>query len=103
MMGHEGTPKVLGELIENRARKLGNKVFLRFKNQAFTYAEMDRQANRYAHGYQKIGIKKNDKVSFMLPNSPELVFLWFGAAKVGAVEVPINTSYKGEFLRHIVQ
>jgi len=101
-MGEADTPKVLGELIEDRAKKLGSKVFLRFKDQAFTYEEMDRLSNRYAHGYQKIGIKKNDKVSFMLPNSPELIFLWFGAAKVGAVEVPINTSYKAEFLRHIV-
>jgi crotonobetaine/carnitine-CoA ligase len=102
IMGEENTPKVLGELIEDRAKRLGNKVFLRFKDREFTYQDMDRFANRYAHGYQKIGIKKNDKVSFMLPNSPELIFLWFGAAKVGAVEVPINTSYKGDFLRHIV-
>ena len=38
----------------------------------------------------------------MLPNCPDFVHLWFGLAKLGAVEVPINTSYKGEFLRHIV-
>jgi carnitine-CoA ligase len=101
-MKEQDTPKVLGELIHDRAKKLGSKVFLRFKDQAFTYEEMDRLSNRYAYGYQKVGIKKNDKVSFMLPNSPELIFLWFGAAKIGAVEVPINTSYKGEFLRHIV-
>jgi crotonobetaine/carnitine-CoA ligase len=101
-MKKEETPKVLGKLIENKAKKLGNKVFLRFKNKSYSYEEMDLQANKYANGYKRIGIKKNDKVSFMLPNSPELIFLWFGAAKIGAVEVPINTSYKGEFLRHIV-
>ena len=38
----------------------------------------------------------------MLPNCPEFLFIWFGSAKVGAVEVPVNTSYKGEFLRHLV-
>jgi crotonobetaine/carnitine-CoA ligase len=30
------------------------------------------------------------------------LYVWFGLAKCGAVEVPVNTSYKGEFLRHIV-
>ena len=38
----------------------------------------------------------------MLPNCPDFVHMIFGLAKLGAVEVPINTSYKGEFLRHIV-
>ena len=38
----------------------------------------------------------------MLPNCPEFLFIWFGLAKMGAVEVPVNTSYKGEFLRHVV-
>ena len=38
----------------------------------------------------------------MLPNCPEYLFIWWGSAKMGAVEVPINTSYKGEFLRHLV-
>jgi crotonobetaine/carnitine-CoA ligase len=38
----------------------------------------------------------------MLSICPEFLYLWFGLAKCGAVEVPVNTSYKGEFLRHIV-
>jgi crotonobetaine/carnitine-CoA ligase len=38
----------------------------------------------------------------MLPNYPEYLWIRFGTAKLGAVEVPINTSYKGEFPRHIV-
>jgi crotonobetaine/carnitine-CoA ligase len=96
------TPLVLGELIEDRAKKLGDKVFLRFQDQTFTYNEINRLSNRCANGFLKLGIAKGDKVSFMLPNCPEIMFLWFGAAKIGAVEVPINTSYKGEFLRHIV-
>jgi crotonobetaine/carnitine-CoA ligase len=95
-------PKVLGELIDERAERLGNKRFLRFKDQTFTYADMRRFSNRAANAYLKHGIVKNDKVSMMLPNCPEIIHLWFGTAKIGAVEVPINTSYKGEFLRHII-
>ena len=52
--------------------------------------EMNRFSNRCAHSFKKLGIVKNDKVSFMLPNSPEFIFLWFGSAKIGAVEVPIQ-------------
>jgi crotonobetaine/carnitine-CoA ligase len=96
------TPQVLGELIEERAKRLVDKRFLRFKDQSFTYEQMNRFSNRCANAFQRMGITKGDRVSIMLPNCPEFIHLWFGLAKIGAVEVPVNTSYKGEFLRHIV-
>jgi crotonobetaine/carnitine-CoA ligase len=96
------TPRVLGELIEDRAKRLGDKIFLRFKDQNISYNEINRYTNRCANAFKNLGIGKGDKVSIMLPNCPEFLYLWFGLAKCGAVEVPVNTSYKGEFLRHIV-
>ncbi|MHB9149883.1 MAG: AMP-binding protein [Thermoleophilia bacterium] len=101
-MNAPGTPLVIGDLVRDRARRHGERLFLRFRDQAFTYAEIDRLSDRCAHGFLHLGVGKDDKVSIMLPNCPEFLHLWFGAAKIGAVEVPINTSYKGEFLRHIV-
>ena len=96
------TPRVLGELIRDRAKRNGDKIFLRFKNQNFSYSDIDRISNRCARAFMNLGIAKGDKVSIMLPNCPEYLHIWFGLAKIGAVEVPVNTSYKGEFLRHIV-
>ena len=96
------TPWVLGDLIDDRAKRNGDKIFLRFKDQQISYEEIRRFSNRCAHGFQKLGIKKGDKVSIMLNNCPEYLYIWFGLAKCGSVEVPVNTSYKGEFLRHIV-
>jgi crotonobetaine/carnitine-CoA ligase len=96
------TPRVLGELIDDRGKRLGDKIFLRFKDQTFTYDEIRRYSNRCAHAFKNLGIGKGDKVSIMLPNCPEFLHVWLGLAKIGAVEVPVNTSYKGEFLRHVV-
>jgi len=101
-MSEVKNPYVLGELIEDRASKNGDRVFLRFKEQTFTYNDINRYTNRCANAFLKQGTAKGDKISIMLPNCPEYLFIWFGSARVGAVEVPINTSYKGEFLRHIV-
>ena len=95
-------PQVLGELIEDRAARNGDRVFLRFKDQKFTYNEMNRFANRCANALTDRHVVKGDKIAIMLPNCPEFIHLWLGSAKIGAVEVPINTSYKGEYLRHIV-
>jgi crotonobetaine/carnitine-CoA ligase len=96
------TPSVLGELLKDRLKRNADKIFLRFKGRNITYEEIDRFSNRCAHAFMNLGIAKEDKVSIMLPNCPEFIYLWFGLAKIGAVEVPVNTSYKGEFLRHIV-
>lgn len=102
MATKETVPYVLGELLEDRAQRNGDRIFLRFKDQAFTYNEMNRYANRCANAFLNQGVAKGDKISIMLPNCPEYLHIWFGSAKAGAVEVPVNTSYKGEFLRHIV-
>lgn len=101
-MAQSKTPYVLSELIEDRAKRNSDRIFLRFKDRSFTYSEMNRYANRCAHAFLQQGVQKGDKISIMLPNCPEYIFIWWGSAKVGAVEVPINTAYKGEFLRHIV-
>jgi crotonobetaine/carnitine-CoA ligase len=102
LMSESGTSYVLGELIEDRTRRNGERIFLRFKDRSYTYSEMDRYANRCANAFLRQGVEKGDKISIMLPNCPEYIFVWWGSAKAGLVEVPINTSYKGEFLRHLV-
>src|SRR5665811_281967 len=102
LMTEPSTPQVIGDLVRNRARRFGDKVFLRFLDETFTYAEIDLLSDECALGFLHLGLAKDDKVGIMLPNCPEFLQLWFGSAKIGAVEVPINTSYKGEFLRHIV-
>src|SRR5690606_19554007 len=36
----------------------------------------------------------------LVENSPEMVLAWWGTVCGGQVSVPINTAYKGEYLRH---
>src|SRR5262249_19051677 len=48
------------------------------------------------------GLSKGKKLAVMLPNCTEFLFLLFGAAKIGAVTVPVNTAYKGQLLAHVL-
>jgi crotonobetaine/carnitine-CoA ligase len=61
---------------------------------------MDRYSNQMANALGHIGIEKGDKVAIMLPNCPEFIYAWFALAKIGAVEVLINTQLKAAFLKH---
>lgn len=56
-----------------------------------TYAQMNALANRCADVLTALGIAKGDRVALLMPNSVEFCCLFYGAAKLGAVAVPINT------------
>jgi carnitine-CoA ligase len=45
-------------------------------------------------------VQRGDRIVLFMPNSLELVFAWFAANKLGAVETPINPAYRGSFLEH---
>ncbi len=65
-----------------------------------TAREMDLASNRLAHVLREIGVEHGDRVATLLENRAEQVVSFFATLKLGAVQVPINTAYKGEFLRH---
>ena len=90
------------ELIETTARKNAKKIFLYFADLEVSYEEFDRNVNRAANVFLELGIKKGDRVCFFLPNSPEFIYGWLGLAKIGAVLVPINTNYRTEEAKYIV-
>src|SRR6202020_2682352 len=45
-----------------------------------------------------LGIEPGDRVALFMGTCPEWVTLWFGLCRIGAVAVPINTAYRGDFL-----
>ena len=90
----------LGELVRGKARKNGDRVALRFASREISYSELDRETDRVANGLARAGIGPGDHVACLLLNTPEFPLLWFGAAKRGAILVPLNTALKGEILRY---
>jgi carnitine-CoA ligase len=93
---------VIGSIIEEKAKTLKDRVFLFFNDQKITYEEMDIVSNRFARGLAELGLEKGDKVVMMMQNHPDFLYAWFGLAKLGAVEVPINIAHKGEALSYII-
>jgi crotonobetaine/carnitine-CoA ligase len=65
-----------------------------------TYAQALSGAEAVASAFYADGAEQGDRVVIMAANSSQFVRTWFGAALGGLVEVPINTNYEGEFLRH---
>lgn len=89
-------------LLERQAARYGDRTFLYFKEQEYSFNDLNGMANRAASGLQKMGIQKGDKVAIIMDNSPEFLSVWFGLSKLGAIEVPLNTAHKGDLLTYMV-
>ena len=90
----------LGALVRGKARKNGNRIAFRFTTRELSYSELDHETDRVANGLAASGIGVGDRLACLLFNTPEFPLVWFGAAKRGAILVPLNTGLKGEILRY---
>jgi len=95
---------VLRYMLEDLARSAPDALCLQFADGSeWSYAEAWRQARIGAAALQDLGVRKGDTSMAWLPNGPVMIRAWFGAALLGAIHVPINTSYRGGLLAHVVK
>jgi benzoate-CoA ligase family protein len=76
----------------NLERGLAEKVAIRTYSGAWTYADVASAANRVGNALRGLGVEMENRVLVALPDSPEFAATFFGAIKIGAVPIPVNTS-----------
>jgi benzoate-CoA ligase len=67
-----------------------NKVCLYFEDRTWTYGQTARLSNRAGNVLRELGVDIEDRVLMVLPDCPEFVWAWFGAARIGAVITMVN-------------
>jgi long-chain acyl-CoA synthetase len=77
------------------------KVFINLGEKGMTYREMDESSNKIANALIKLGIRKGDRVSIVLPNVLEYAAIYFGIVKSGAIAVPLDARYKADELESL--
>lgn len=95
--------RVIGQLVADKAALHGDRTFIQFEDTRYSYLEMDVLSNRFANGLAQLGVKKGTHVAFMVDNKPEIILIYFGLGKLGAVAVPVNTAAKGELLSYYLR
>jgi crotonobetaine/carnitine-CoA ligase len=87
-------------LLERRLETDPHGEYLDIEGTKVTGADVYDIAGRVAGGLAALGIGRGERVATLMDTSVEAVVAWFGAARRGAVLVPINTAYKGDYLIH---
>lgn len=97
-MDHPG----IGSWPARRRARTPEKTALVFGDESYTYREFADAADRVAALLVARGLGKGDAVAYVGENSPEFLFTLFGAARLGAVFVPVNTRLAPPEVTHVL-
>lgn len=88
----------VGSLITHHARYRPSHLAVVVGETRLTFAEFNQRVNRLANGFVALGIGKGDKIATLLGNCLELMEVYWAAAKIGAVTVPLSPLLRGRGL-----
>ncbi len=69
----------------------------------WTYTQLETDVDELARGLLAAGVAKGDRVGIWAPNVPEWVLIQYATAKIGAILVNVNPSYRAHELKYAVQ
>lgn len=80
----------IGYFITKRGALCPDKQAIVFEGQRISYAALNQRVNRTANFLRDQGVNKGDRVAVLLANCPQFLEIYFAAAKLGAIFVPLN-------------
>jgi len=95
-----GDQTTIVDLLDRRLEIDPDGEYLDVVGDKVSAADIRRTSAAIANALAEMGVVKGDRVATVIENSIEGAQVWWGIIHRGAVSVPINTAYKGEYLRH---
>jgi benzoate-CoA ligase family protein len=77
-------------LYHNLEEGRGDKICLYFEDKTWTYSQTADMSSRVGNALRFLKVEPEDRVLIVLPDCPEFVWSWFGAARIGAVITMVN-------------
>src|SRR3989454_6184321 len=71
-----------------------DKIAIECEGLCVTYRQLYEGVNRVGNGLRKLGVRIEERVFLLLLDTPEFAAIFFGAIKIGAIPVPVNTLLK---------
>ena len=70
----------------------GHRVAIECGDRRLTYRDLQEQVNRVGSALEvELGVRPEERVVRLMLDGPEMIAAFFGAIKIGAVPVPLNT------------
>src|SRR6202167_6474112 len=91
---------IADEFVSRPAREHPEKLAILSTARARTYAELQGLVERVAWALRAAHCQPGERLLVALPDSAELIAAFFGAAKIGAIAVPVNPTARAADYRH---
>src|SRR4030043_906000 len=69
----------------------GHKVAVYTEHRNYTYNDIQKMVNKTANAMRDLGVRIEDRVMILMLDVPQFYAIFWGAIKMGAVPVPVNT------------
>jgi crotonobetaine/carnitine-CoA ligase len=91
------------DVLDMRAEQFGDRVMMSIAGTPVTFAQMRERSCAAANMLADNGVTRGDTVALFTATCPEWVYVWLGAARIGAVTAAVNIANKDEFLVHALR
>ena len=97
-------PAALGDVYRPYLQLHGNKEWLRYENDRFTFRDIERIMDDAAAGLAtQFNVQQGDRVGIAMRNLPEFMISFLAITSMGCVAVPLNALWKTEELEYAVK
>jgi benzoate-CoA ligase len=69
----------------------GHKVAIYYKDTTVTYSQLQASVNMVGNALRKLDVEMENRILLLCNDTPEFVESFYGAIKIGAVPIPVNT------------
>jgi fatty-acyl-CoA synthase len=95
--------QTLGEVLARQAAERGKHEALVTPTKRITYEDLYLRAGSAACTLHSLGVRRGDPVGLLMGNDEKWLSLFYGAALIGAVTVPVNTRFKAPEIAYCLE
>jgi benzoate-CoA ligase family protein len=81
----------------------GEKIAIECGDERISYRELQARVNHAGNLFLRLGVKRGERVLLLLPDSPEFLYCFLGAIKIGAVAVPVNPFQRSKDYEYVLK
>ncbi len=86
--------------LDSWEKRFGQDLAIAWDSGVWSFADLARESRKRATALRRVGVRRGTHVGLLQPNRPEWLACAFGAWRLGATLVPVNTLYRSAELRH---
>jgi long-chain acyl-CoA synthetase len=91
----------IAEIVRRAAATHPDKVAVTYEGGDVTYQDLDRQVDAFARFLLEAGMQQGEFVGLILGNHPAFIPCYFGTARAGGTNMPLNPLYKKDELEYM--